>query len=206
MSATNSSPYMVLNDLPFARAAVVPDQTTNRLLIGGYQAAWVTTWSGGCRSASATTNAGSNVNDNPNPAAAGVSPQRDGAHAHRPHLVCDQIPAAPAHALLSGANDGCGHRSGHRYSHNPGLDNSATGSTPIAVRLSSRPILPSPRHHDLGRTSHQFPYDALTPSHTLRVTRAATRSTAHDHPVKGVCGPGNDCGPRPTRILLRVQF
>ncbi len=200
-------------DLPFGKGQQFV-QNANRatdLLIGGYQLAWVTNWSGGLPFTVSYNECGNNVNTTPNPATSGGC-----------------VPNATGHMKTSltkfvANSAGTGSRTfyqaqttnvttdpGTGIFTNPGLDHygNAGLNTYRGPTFFSTDLAITKAFTIWENVVTKFRMDAFNAFNHITAGNPGgnIESTGSINGEGGGCGPGNDCGPRQLEFSMRVQF
>ena len=200
-------------DLPFGKGKMfVPDANhATDLLIGGYQLAWVTNWSGGLPFTVSYNESGANVNDTPNPATSGGAVPN--AKGRMKTSLTSYVPngkGTGSRTFYQQQTTNVTNDPGTGIFSNPGLD--TYGNAGLNTYRG-----PSFFSTDLAITKSFSIWENVVTKFRMDAFNAFNHITAGNPGGNiesvgsiggegGGCGQGNDCGPRQLEFSLRVQF
>ena len=200
-------------DLPFGKGKQYAPNV-NRLtdeIIGGYQLAFVTNWSGGLPFSVSYNECGSNVPDSPNPATSGgCVPNATG----RMHTgLTSFVPnsgGVGTRTFYQAQTTNVVTDPGTGVFTNPGLDTygNAGLNTYRGPSFFSTDMAVTKAFAIRESIAMKFRMDAFNAFNHITAGNPGgnIESTGTIAGEGGGCGPGNDCGPRQLEFSLRVQF
>jgi hypothetical protein len=200
-------------DLPFGKGKEFV-QSANRatdLLIGGYQLAWVSTWSGGLPFTVNYNESGANVDDTPNPGTSGgAAPNATG---HMKTSLSGYVPngkGTGSRTFYQQQTTNVVTDPGTGIFSNPGLDNygNAGLNTYRGPTFFSTDLAITKAFTIWENVETKFRMDAFNAFNHITAGNPGgnIESVGSIGGEGGGCGQGNDCGPRQLEFSLRVQF
>jgi hypothetical protein len=200
-------------DLPFGKGKEFV-QSANKatdLLIGGYQLAWVTTWSGGLPFTVNYNESGANVDDTPNPGTSGgAAPNATG---HMKTSLSGYVPngkGTGSRTFYQQQTTNVVTDPGTGIFTNPGLDNygNAGLNTYRGPTFFSTDLAITKAFTIWENVATKFRMDAFNAFNHITAGNPGgnIESLGSIGGEGGGCGQGNDCGPRQLEFSLRVQF
>jgi Carboxypeptidase regulatory-like domain/TonB dependent receptor len=200
-------------DLPFGKGKQFA-QNANRatdLLIGGYQLAWVTNWSGGLPFTVSYNESGANVNDCPNPATSGgCVPNAHGRMKTNLTSYVANGKGTGSRTFYQQQTKNVTTDAGTGIFTNPGLDTygNAGLNTYRGPNFFSTDLAITKAFTIWEHVATKFRMDAFNAFNHITAGNPGgnIESVGSIGGEGGGCGQGQDCGPRQLEFSLRVQF